>query len=52
MSVGGGVPQLTINVLTFRGDKVAHEVVYITQRFEAAAERALFAQRFEVPPST
>ena len=51
MSVAGSVPQLTINVLTFRGDKVAHEIVYITQRFEAAPERAPFAQRFEVPPA-
>jgi hypothetical protein len=31
MSVVGGDPQLTVSFLEWRGDKVAREVVYITQ---------------------
>ena len=50
MSVDGGAPQLTINVLEFRGDKVAREIVYITDRFDAAPERAPYVERFDVPP--
>jgi hypothetical protein len=50
MSVAGGPPSLTLNVLEFRGDKVAREIVYITTPFDAAPERARFAERFEVPP--
>ena len=50
MSVAGASPQLTINVLEFRGDKVAREIVYITDRFDPAPERAPFAERFEIPP--
>jgi hypothetical protein len=49
MRVAGGPPQLTINVLEFRGDKVAREIVYITDRFAAAPERAPFAEHFEIP---
>jgi len=49
MRVAGGPPQLTINVLEFRGDKVAREIVYITDRFDAAPEREPFAERFEIP---
>jgi hypothetical protein len=49
MRVAGGPPQLTINVLEFRGDKVVREIVYITDRFAAAPERAPFAERFEIP---
>ena len=49
MQVAGAPPQLTINVLEFRGDKVAREIVYITDRFAAAPERAPFAERFEIP---
>lgn len=47
MTVDGGDPQLTANFLTFRGDKVAHEIVYITQPFEPAPERAGLAERFD-----
>ena len=49
MRVAGGTPSMTINVLELRGDKVAREIVYITERFDAAPERAPFAERFEVP---
>jgi hypothetical protein len=51
MRVAGGPPQLTINVLEFRGDKVAREIVYITDRFAAAPERARLAEHFEIPTS-
>ena len=47
MTVEGGEPQMTASILQFRGDKVAHEVVYITQPFEAAPERAGLAERFD-----
>ena len=49
MSVGGAPPRMCVNVLEFRGDKVAREIVYITEPFEASADRARFAERFEVP---
>jgi hypothetical protein len=49
MSVAGQPPQLTINVLEFRGERVAREIVYITERFDAAPERAPFATRFDIP---
>lgn len=52
MSVAGGEPQMTVNILEFRGDKVAREIVYITQRFEAAPERAAWAERFEISDET
>jgi hypothetical protein len=31
---------------------VAREIVYITQRFEAAPERAAWAERFEISDET
>jgi len=36
MSVERQDPRLTVSVLEFRGDKVAHEIVYITEPLEAA----------------
>jgi ketosteroid isomerase-like protein len=47
MSVEGGEAQMTASILQFRGDKVAHETVYITQPFEAAPEREALATRFD-----
>lgn len=47
MSVEGGEAQMTASILQLRGDKVAHEIVYITQPFEAAPERATLATRFD-----
>ena len=47
MTVEGGEPQMTASILKFRGDKVAHETVYITQPFAAAPERAALAERFD-----
>ncbi len=36
----GGPWNLTVNILEFRGDKVAHEAIYITQPWEAPEWRA------------
>jgi hypothetical protein len=47
MSVERQDPRLTVSVLEFRGDKVAHEIVYITEPFEAAPERSEWAERFD-----
>jgi hypothetical protein len=47
MAVAGGEPQLTANILEFRDGKVAREIVYITQTFDPAPERAPFAERFD-----
>jgi hypothetical protein len=47
MSVEGRDPAFTVNVLEFRGDKIAREVVYITEPFEAAPERSEWAERFD-----
>jgi hypothetical protein len=49
MSVDGAEPRMCVNVLEFRGDKVAREVVYITERFAASAERSHLAERFDIP---
>ncbi|MDQ3771335.1 MAG: nuclear transport factor 2 family protein [Actinomycetota bacterium] len=48
MRVAGGEPSLTANILEFRDGKVVKEVVYITQPFEASADRAQWAERFEI----
>lgn len=48
MRVADGEAQLTVNILEFRGDKVAREIVYITQRFDAAPDRGQWVERFEV----
>ena len=47
MSVEGGPPQMTVSILEFRDDKVAHEIVYITEPFDAAPERAALAKLFD-----
>lgn len=46
MTVKGDEPQMTASILEFRGDKVAREIVYITQPFEAPPERAPLAKKF------
>ena len=40
ISYDGGDWNLTVNILEFRGDKVAHESIYITQQWEAPEWRA------------
>jgi hypothetical protein len=40
ISYDGGPWNYTVNVLEFRGDKVAHETIYITQAWEAPEWRA------------
>ncbi|MGH3384787.1 MAG: nuclear transport factor 2 family protein [Nocardioidaceae bacterium] len=47
MTVEGGEPHMTASILEFRGDKVAREIVYITQPFEASPERAALAEKFD-----
>ena len=40
ISYDGGEWNPTVNILEFRGDKVAHESIYITQQWEAPEWRA------------
>lgn len=40
ISYDGGPWQPTVNILEFRGEKVAHERIYITEPWEAAEWRA------------
>jgi hypothetical protein len=40
ISYDGGPWNLTVSILEFRGEKVAHERIYITQPWEAAEWRA------------
>jgi hypothetical protein len=40
ISYDGGPWYLTVSILEFRGDKMAHERIYITQPWEAAEWRA------------
>jgi len=47
ISYDGGPWNLSVNILQFRGDKVAHERIYVTQPFEAAEWRAGQAERFD-----
>ena len=47
MTVAGGQPQMTVNLLEFRDGKVVREIVYISETFDAAPERAPFAERFD-----
>jgi hypothetical protein len=37
----------TINILQFRGDKVAHERLYVFEGFEAAAWRGEWVEKFD-----
>ena len=39
-SYDGGPWNLTVSILEFRGDKVAHERIYITQPWDAPEWRA------------
>jgi hypothetical protein len=37
----------TVYILRFRGDKIAHERVYVSEGFEAAPWRAEWAEMFD-----
>src|SRR5262245_30416350 len=43
----GGAPMLGLGLYEFRGDKVAREVVYAMERWDAAEWRAEWATRFD-----
>lgn len=47
MRVDDGPVQMTVSHLRLRGDKVAHETVYIAEPFDPAPERAALAQIFD-----
>lgn len=54
ISYDGSPWMFTVNILHFRGDKVAHERLYVMEGFEAAPWRAEWAETFDplagVPP--
>lgn len=47
ISYDGGPWMFTLNVLTFRGDKIAREYLYVMDGFEAAEWRGPWATRFD-----
>ena len=47
ISYDGSPWMFTVNILTFRGDKIAHERLYVLEGFEAAPWRAEWAERFD-----
>jgi hypothetical protein len=52
LSYDGAPYMFTINVLQFRGDKIAKESIYVMEGFEAAGWRAEWATRFDPLAST
>lgn len=47
ISYDGSPWMFTVNILEFRGDKIAHERLYVLEGFEAAAWRAPWAEMFD-----
>ena len=47
ISYDGGPWMFTLNILTFRGDRIAHERLYVMEGWEAAEWRAAWAERFD-----
>ena len=47
ISYDGGPWMLTLNIITFRGDRIAHERLYVMEGWEAAEWRAPWAERFD-----
>ena len=47
ISYDGSPWMFTVNVLHFRGDRIAHERLYVMEGFEAAPSRAEWAERFD-----
>ncbi|MGZ4144667.1 MAG: nuclear transport factor 2 family protein [Actinomycetota bacterium] len=43
----GGAPMNTVSIWRFRGDKVVHETVYVTESWEAPQWRAPWAEKME-----
>jgi SnoaL-like domain len=46
-SYNGGAPMFGVGIVQFRGDKIAREVIYVTEGFDAAAWRTEWATRFD-----
>jgi hypothetical protein len=47
ISYDGSPWKFTINILQFRGDRIAHERLYVVDGFDAAEWRAEWAERFD-----
>jgi SnoaL-like domain len=47
ISYDGSPWSFTLNILEFRGDKIAHERLYVMEGFEAAPWRAQWAETFD-----
>jgi hypothetical protein len=47
ISYDGGPYKFTVNILTFRGDRIAHEALYVMDGFDAAPWRAAWATPFD-----
>jgi hypothetical protein len=47
ISYDGSPWMFTINILRFRGDRIAHERLYVVEGFGAAESRAGWAERFD-----
>ena len=47
ISYDGSPWMFTINILRFRGDRIAHEALYVFEGFEAAEWRQEWATRFD-----
>ena len=47
ISYDGGPWMFTVNILRFRGDRVAHESIYIMEGFDAAEWRNAWVSRFD-----
>lgn len=47
ISYDGSPWMFTVNILHFRGDKIAHERLYVLEGFEPAAWRAPWAETFD-----
>lgn len=47
ISYDGSPWSFTVNILEFRGDKIAHERLYVMEGFEAAPWRAEWAETFD-----
>ena len=47
ISYDGSPWMFSVNILEFRGDRIAHERIYVMEGFEAAPWRAPWAERFD-----
>lgn len=47
ISYDGAPPMFSVNILTFRGDRIAHEAIYITEGFPAADWRTPWASPYD-----